>query len=59
MEDASSAQLEKATYSGHIIAENERMTAETQREVVKKLLAKLQRERSNGGYALLPRGNDV
>ena len=42
LEDASSAQLEKATYSGHIIAENERMTAEAQREVVKKLLAKLQ-----------------
>ena len=32
LEDTSSAQLEKATYSGHIIAENERMTAETQRE---------------------------
>ena len=42
LEDASSAQLEKATYSGHIIAENERMTEETQREVVKELLAKLQ-----------------
>ena len=42
LEDTSSAQLEKATYSGHIIAENEQMTAETQREVVKKLLAKLQ-----------------
>ena len=42
LEDTGSAQLEKATYSGHIIAENERMTAETQREVVKKLLAKLQ-----------------
>ena len=42
LEDTSSAQLEKATYSGHIIAENERMTTETQREVVKKLLAKLQ-----------------
>ena len=42
LEDTSSAQLEKATYSGHIIAENERMTTEAQREVVKKLLAKLQ-----------------
>ena len=42
LEDTSSAQLERATYSGHIIAENERMTEETQREVVKKLLAKLQ-----------------
>ena len=42
LEDTSSAQLEKATYSGHIIAENERMTEDTQREVVKKLLEKLQ-----------------
>ena len=42
LEDTSSAQLEKATYSGHIIEENERMSVETQREVVKKLLAKLQ-----------------
>ena len=42
LEDTSSAQLEKATYSGHIIAENERMTEEAQREVVKKLLEKLQ-----------------
>ena len=42
LEDTSSAQLEKATYSGHIIEENERMTTETQHEVVKELLAKLQ-----------------
>ena len=42
LEDTNSAQLEKATYSGHIIAENERMTEEAQREVVKKLLEKLQ-----------------
>ena len=42
LEDTSSAQLEKATYSGHIIAENERMTEEAQREVVKELLEKLQ-----------------
>ena len=42
LENTSSAELEKATYSGHIIAENERMTEETQREVVKELLAKLQ-----------------
>ena len=42
LEDTSSAQLEKATYSEYIIEENERMTTETQREVVKKLLAKLQ-----------------
>ena len=42
LEDTSRAQLERATYSGHIIEENERMTEETQREVVKKLLEKLQ-----------------
>ena len=42
LENTSSAQLEKATYSEYVIAENERMTEETQREVVKKLLAKLQ-----------------
>ena len=42
LEDTNSAQLEKATYSGYVIAENERTTAEAQREVVKKLLAKLQ-----------------
>ncbi len=42
LEDTSSAELEKATYSGYVIAENERTVAEAQREVVKKLLAKLQ-----------------
>ncbi len=42
LEETNSAQLEKATYSGYVIEENERMTAETQREIVKKLLAKLQ-----------------
>ena len=42
LEDTSSAQLEKATYSGYVIAENERVAMETQREVVKELLAKLQ-----------------
>ena len=36
LEDTSSAQLEQATYSGYVIAENERTTAEAQREVVKK-----------------------
>ena len=41
LEDTSHAQLEKATYSGYVIQENEQMTAETQREVVEKLLAKL------------------
>ena len=34
--------LQKATYSGHVIAENERTAVEAQREAVKKLLAKLQ-----------------
>ena len=42
LEDTNSVQLEKATYSGYVIEENERMMVETQREVVKKLLAKLQ-----------------
>ncbi len=42
LERTSSTESEKATYSGYIIAENERITADTQREVVKKLLAKLQ-----------------
>ena len=42
LENTSSAELEKATYSGYVIAENERITAESQREVVKQLLAKLQ-----------------
>ncbi len=42
LENTNSAELEKATYSNYVISENERATAETQREVVKKLLAKLQ-----------------
>ena len=42
LENTSSEQLEKATYSGYVISENERTSAEAQREVVKKLLAKLQ-----------------
>ena len=42
LEGTSRAQLEKATYSEYVIAENERVTEEAQREVVKKLLAKLQ-----------------
>ena len=41
LEDTSHAQLEKATYSGYVIQENEQMTAEAQREVVQKLLSKL------------------
>ena len=42
LEDTSSAALEKTAYSGYVIAENRRVAVETQREVVKKLLAKLQ-----------------
>ncbi len=42
LEDISSEALEKATYSGYIIEENERTSVEAQREVVKQLLAKLQ-----------------
>ena len=42
LEDTSSAQLEKATYSGYVIEENERTAAAAQRDAVKKLLAKLQ-----------------
>ncbi|MCY3741919.1 MAG: sigma-70 family RNA polymerase sigma factor [Candidatus Poribacteria bacterium] len=42
LEDTSNLQLEEATYSGYVIEENERMSIETQHEVVKKLLAKLQ-----------------
>ena len=42
LEETDSARLEEATYSGYIIEENERTTVETKREVVKKLLAKLQ-----------------
>ena len=42
LEDTNTAELEKASYSGYVIAENKRTTAEAQREVVKKLLAKLQ-----------------
>ena len=42
LENTSSEALEKATYSGYIIEENERTAIEAQREVVKALLAKLQ-----------------
>ncbi|RKU23459.1 hypothetical protein C6500_01790 [Candidatus Poribacteria bacterium] len=41
LDDTSHAQLEKARYSGYVIQENEQTTAEAQREVVQKLLAKL------------------
>ena len=42
LETASGAEVEKATYSAYVSAENEKITAEAQREVVKRLLAKLQ-----------------
>ena len=42
LETASGAEIKRATYSGYVSAENARTTAEAQREVVKKLLAKLQ-----------------
>ena len=41
LEDTSHTQLGKTTYSEYVIQENERTTAETQREVAQKLLAKL------------------
>ncbi|MDE0085019.1 MAG: sigma-70 family RNA polymerase sigma factor [Candidatus Poribacteria bacterium] len=41
LEDTSSLQVEKATYSQYVIEENERTAIEAQREVVKKLLARL------------------
>ncbi|MYB94239.1 sigma-70 family RNA polymerase sigma factor [Candidatus Poribacteria bacterium] len=42
LENTDSMALEKATYSGYVISENERTAIEAQREAVKKLLAKLQ-----------------
>ena len=42
LEETDSTHLEKATYSQYVIEENERATAESKREVVKQLLAKLQ-----------------
>ena len=42
LENTSSTELEKRAYSEYIIEENERTAKETQREVVKKILAKLQ-----------------
>ncbi len=42
LDNFNSAELEKATYSSYVSAENERVSVEAQREVVKKLLAKLQ-----------------
>ena len=42
LEETDSVRLEKATYSRYVTEENERTAVEAQREVVKKLLAKLQ-----------------
>ncbi len=42
LENTDTAELEKATYSSYISAEKERDAIETKREVVEKLLAKLQ-----------------
>ena len=42
LEDTDNAELEETAYSEYVIAENEQMAVETQREVVKQLLAKLQ-----------------
>ena len=42
LENTHNAELEKATYSSYVINEKERTAVEAQREVVKKLLAKLQ-----------------
>ena len=42
LENTSGVALESTTYSGYLIAENERVAIETKREVVQKLLAKLQ-----------------
>ena len=42
LEDINNTELEKAIYSNYVIKEKERTSVETQREVVKKLLAKLQ-----------------
>ena len=42
MEDTDNTELEKATYSSYVSAENKRVSVEAQREAVKKLLAKLQ-----------------
>ncbi len=42
LEETDNEQRQKATYSGYVAAENERTTAEAQRDVVKKLLEKLQ-----------------
>ena len=42
LEETDNEQQQKATYSGYVVEENERTAVAAQREVVKKLLAKLQ-----------------
>ena len=42
LEESDSEQIETAAYSAYVVKEKERTAAETQRDVVKKLLAKLQ-----------------
>ena len=42
LENTDNTELEKATYSSYVSAENERASVDVQREIVKKLLAKLQ-----------------
>ena len=42
LEETNNEQLQKAAYSGYVAEENERTSTEAQRDVVKKLLAKLQ-----------------
>ncbi|MYF98197.1 sigma-70 family RNA polymerase sigma factor [Candidatus Poribacteria bacterium] len=42
LEVTDSTELKKATYSSYVVEENERASVDAQREVVKKLLAKLQ-----------------
>ena len=42
LEETDNEHVQNVTYSGYVAAENERTTAEAQRDVVKKLLAKLQ-----------------
>ena len=42
LEETDNQHVQTGTYSGYVAAENERTTAEAQRDIVKKLLAKLQ-----------------
>ena len=42
LEETDNAHVQNVAYSGYVVAENEHTTAETQRDVVKKLLSKLQ-----------------